>query len=347
MAINNKKLRNLFKSQLEKSGTFLIEREPAKLGDFSGTVMIPDMESMVYARRINGQVVQVFNNAVPNIPHLDVIIGRDKSQPAIWKVIEARLVNDTSQIPSYVGFHHKQHEYPAPDTVFVRRDQFTPLLVLPAGGFTVRLFGDVIYRTGMAEPTRVLNQDIDLTAYQAGTGEAYWVLLEVDINGNLNYVQGNTVSSFALLEFEPIPAPTDDSFPICAFAFYDGQTELRRDDDERTIIDLRDFTSNTTTPGVVLHEADEKIAIADDDEVFGADSEDSYSSAKWLFSTIRSWIIAFADLLYAAVGHTHTLEEVGLSGMQYRQFVYIVESDNFEFVIDEDGHPVFSLEELE
>jgi hypothetical protein len=230
--------------------------------------------------------------------------------------------------------------------VFVRRDQITPLLVLPAGGFNIRLFGDVITRAG-GTVIRVQNQDIDLSAWQAGTGEAYWVVLEVDEDGNLNYIQGDSVASFALLEFAPIPASTPGSMPICAFAFYDGQTELRRDDDERTIVDLRQFTSEVVSDSVTqFHEADEKVTIHEDDEVFGADSENSFSATKWLWSTVQAWIIDFADLLYSAVGHTHAIGDL-TGGTQYRQFVYEVSGGDFSFVIDEDGNPIVALEDLE
>ena len=47
-----------------------------------------------------------------------------------------------------------------------------------------------------------------------------------------------------VLRVYPLPAPSDGATPICAIELYDGQTEIRRDDEERNIVDLRQFTSD-------------------------------------------------------------------------------------------------------
>jgi len=262
---------NQIKSELQnkifKGGEYWIEKQFADLGNYSGVVEVPNTQNMVYARLANGQVVEVFNNVAPNIYNWKVSIGRDKSQPSLVKVVEVRWVYNIRETIAYILFHHKQHEYPNPDTTWISRDNFLPLLVLPKSGFTVRLYGDVIYSSSMPYPVRVLDvDDLDVSSYVVSAGARY-VLLEADSTGALNYVVGDTVTSREVLYTQPLPVPTLGSFPICAFIFYEGQTELRRDSVERTIIDLRMFTSDSSlNVAAQIHAATGKTTPVDADE---------------------------------------------------------------------------------
>jgi hypothetical protein len=212
-------------------------------------VEVPGKQGMVYARlETSGQVVEAMNWLAPGLFDFPVFVGRDKSQPSVLKVSDIRWVYALGTMINYIVYHHAQHEYPAPDTVWVRRDQFLPLLVLPAGGYDVRLFGDVIYAQGMAAPVRVEDADIDLSSYAVSAGAQY-VLLEALPDGTLSYVVGDLVGSREVLEAGSLPVPSEGAFPIAAFEFFEGQTELRRDSTERTIIDLRMFTSDTNASG--------------------------------------------------------------------------------------------------
>lgn len=239
-------LRDDLRKRINTAGDYFIDKQPADVGNYAGVVKVPNTQSMIYVRVANGQVVQVFNDKAPAIYNWKVYIGRDKSQPSLLKVLEVRWIYNLAQTVAYVLFHHEQHEYPAPDTVWIRRDQFMPLLVLPAGGFKFNMYGDTIYRTGMTAPIRVADaENVDLVAYSGGLG-AFYVLLEITPTGTLNYVEGTNYGSLAALYLNPLPAPTGGNFPVCAFIFYEGQTELRRDSVERTIIDLRMFTSDVS-----------------------------------------------------------------------------------------------------
>jgi len=300
-------VQNLLKKTTKTSEQWL-EKVPAWLGDHDGVVLTSTW-GMINVRTVEGQVLMVYNTVAPAERNLMVEIGRSKDTPNLWQVISRRGVYGNVPASSSIQYHHIQHEYPAGDSVFVRRDQFTPLLVLPAGGFNVRLYGDVVYKFGMAAPVKVENADIDLSSYAIDAGAKY-VLLEAQDDGTLNYIEGDVVGSRELLELEPLPTPSSNAFPICAFIFYELQTELRRDDEERTIIDLRQFTTDVATDSITqFHAAPEKVTIADDDEIFGADSEDTYSAAKWLWSTIKDAILSLTVALYSALGHTHDFSE--------------------------------------
>ena len=246
----NNRFKKRFDKRIKQSGDFWIERQPAKLGNYSDVVEVPGAESMVYARLINGQVVTVFNNRVPNNPHLDVWIGTDKSEPTLWQVLQEWAVHDSNQVPNLVTYHHEQHEYPSPDTVWVRTDQFMALNVLPAGEFKINLYGGIVYRFGMDAPIRVANQvdddAIDLVSYAIDAGAKY-VLMEILEDGTPNFVEGSVLGSIEILESEGLPIPSAGAFPIFALIFHEGQTELRRDNDTRTIIDLRQFTSDVAS----------------------------------------------------------------------------------------------------
>lgn len=229
--------------KIDKAGEYWLERYPGWLGNHSGTVEVPQEQSMVYVRLQSGQVVKALNTVAPNIRNWAVYVGRDKSQPHTLRVLEVRWLHNIKDTVNYVLFHHRQHEYPGPDTVFIYRDQFMPLLVFPNGGLTAKMFGDIIYVEGMSNPLKISDAIIDMTSYVPASGAVY-VLLEIQQDGTLNYVTGSSYLSREILWLTaPIPPPTSGSLPVCAFIMYAGQTELRRDAVEKTIIDLRMFTS--------------------------------------------------------------------------------------------------------
>jgi hypothetical protein len=298
--------RKALQERFDKSGQYWLERYPARLGNYSGVVNVPNKQGMVYARlETSGQVVEAINYLAPGIFDMPVFIGRDKSQPSVLKVSEIRWIYALGTMINYIVFHHEQHEYPNADTVWVRRDQFMPLLVLPAGGFNVRLFGDVIYQFGMTNPVRVEDADLDLSAYAVSAGAQY-VLLEVLTDGTLNYKVSNLFGSRAVLELQPLPTPSENAFPICAFEFFEGQTELRRDSEERTIIDLRMFTSDTSSgTGSQINEADADTPT--DGDLFGFWDVMDLALKNITWANIKATLKTYFDTLYSALGHTHAL----------------------------------------
>ncbi len=222
-----------------------IDKQPAWLGNYNGVVDVPHKSGMVYARVQSGQVITILNLVAPSIANWPVLIGRDKSQSAVLRVLETRWVHELEDIPAYVKFHHEQHQFPGPDTVFVSRDQFLPLLVYPVGGMSVRLYGDMIYGVGMPAPIRVDDVVIDMTSYIPSSGAQY-VLLETGFDGVLNFIVGTPEDSPAILQTSgTIPLPSAEAVPICAFIMFQGQTEVRRDSQRKDIVDLRMFTSSS------------------------------------------------------------------------------------------------------
>jgi hypothetical protein len=242
MTIRNEKQK--IKKQVKKIGDFWIQRLFANLGDYNGVVNVANTENLVYFRIENGQVLKAINDVVPAVYNLPVFVGREKSQPAVWKIIEQRKVYAGTAEPSYVKFHHQQHEYPNGDTVFVRREQFMPLNVLPIGGMTVRLYGDVVYKRGMTAPIKIGTQDLDLSSHTPVSGAKY-LLLELKLDGTLQFKEGAIVANREVLQTQSLPTPSLNAFPLFVFECFAGQTEHRRDDQQRTMIDLRNLATDT------------------------------------------------------------------------------------------------------
>lgn len=236
---------NLLDQRIQKASEFYLDRQPGWLGNYAGVVDVPNENGKVYVRLQSGQVVTAQNGVAPSIYNWAVYVGRDKSQPHILKVLETRFVHKDGDTPDYVKFHHAQHEFPGPDTVFVTRDQFMPLLVYPLGGMELQLYGDVVYSIGMSNPIRVPDTTINMTSYIPSSGARY-VLIEIEPDGSLNYVTGTSEASREiLLVAGDIPAPTNGNIPVCAVVTYMGQTTIRRDAEVKDIIDLRIFTTST------------------------------------------------------------------------------------------------------
>lgn len=297
-----------FNAKVNRAGEYWLEKMPASLGNYSQVVEVPGTENMVYARLENGQVIQAFNNVAPNIFDWKVFVGRDKAQPTLLKVTEVRWIYNIRQTVAYVLFHHGQHEYPAPDTVWVRRDQFLPLLVLPGTGLHVTLYGDIIFMLGMSSPIRVPDYpDIDLSAQAVAVGARY-VLMEVKSDGTLNFVVGDLSTSLDTLRASgTFPALTHGNFPICFIEFYEGQTSIRRDSTERNIIDLRMFTSNADTDaGEQWHTAAAITTPADADEMgIWVSSVSALRKVTW--ANIKATLKTYFDTLYSVIGHTHVI----------------------------------------
>lgn len=278
MPNNTNRVRKKLEQKILAGGLPYLERIPASLGNESGVVSAGG--NLVWVRVANGQTLKVVNLIAPLEYNRRVFIGRTKIQPSVWQVLDVQWAYDNAGDRANIMYHHEQHEYPNPDTVFVRRDQFMPLLVLPGGGFNVRLFGDIIYKPSMSAPVRVADEDIDLSSYAIASGARY-VLLEITSAGEKNYVVGTTYGTLAELNTKPLPTPTLESFPICAFIFYGGQTGLRRDSVERTIIDLRVFTSDGggISAGELPTMTAKRVLMTSDTGVIGTDDQLYYDAA--------------------------------------------------------------------
>ena len=205
---------------------------PAIMGRADGTVLT-GVNGVVYVRNIlNGQLLAVYNSAVPNIPLLQVEVGRRVDTPGLWQVkgtLESFDVPAGSSSGSSVTDHHAQHEFPNSDTVWIDPKQILRLTVLveDADDFIVRVVGSVIRTTsGLAQ---INTQSVDLSSHVPAAG-ALFVTLQADDDGVLSVVEGDVFGSPLAGTFEDVPAPDADQYMIAFVLLYAEQVLLSNDD---------------------------------------------------------------------------------------------------------------------
>lgn len=195
---------------------------PAILGNADGTVLT-GVDGIVYAMTWHGEVIQVLNRRVPNVPYKHVIIGYDPGQPNVLQVLRERDVYGSLDSSPAVPDHAKTHAYGGGDTDFVAGVRFLPFLVLPYSEFTVQVFGGVFPKADGTSGV-VANQQLDLSSYQPSAGAKY-VLIQFDTDGVIGVVDGSEVDVKELLTVANIPTATET--PIAAVRLYSSQTELQ------------------------------------------------------------------------------------------------------------------------
>ena len=206
---------------------------PAFLGDLSGVVKADDNNN-VYVVLFNGEVQIVRNDKVPPIPRLPVIIGNDKKNSAM-RVLRMR---EAFSDPPYVNLPahaDKTHQWPQIDTLWVKPEQFLSGIAIPSTGMLVEFIGFVYYLNGW----HLLNtQAIDLTAYIPTDGANY-VLVQVDVDKVISFVEGASKASREVLDYADIPLVTVGQKPLFAVKMYKGQTHIIKAKSTSDIVDLR------------------------------------------------------------------------------------------------------------
>lgn len=224
-----KSIKQLIRRDIETIGAEWIDKQPVLLGDYSATVQT-STPGVFYARQYNGKVIEVHNTAnVPPTFDLHVIIGRKKSLPNIWQIIEVRETYLSPAAFGQIGFHHSQHEFPNGDIVWSDRKQILPLTVLvsDAAGFIVVVFGSVVHTaTGIH---KISTQLLDLSSYVVTAG-AKFVSIETDDEGVLSVHAGVAFGAPSIATDADIPVPDPGKYLIAFVLLYEGQTELSNND---------------------------------------------------------------------------------------------------------------------
>lgn len=283
-------------------------RKPERKNEWTATIVSEGSKPWrTIVRLDNGQEMEVYNNRLATIPELKVIVGSDPTMPGQLHVLRP---NDAERSWNYwVVNHHKSHEYPNHDAVWVQGAQIIPFNVLPAGAFTVTVYCDDALR-GDAEWVKGTTATIDL-ASSVPTAGARFVLIEIDETGAIVTTDGAEVDDRYLLAFSDIPEPTAGRMPICAVALYDGQDMLRRDTrygKRNDFVDLRwgnwnrEGGSGTGTfdMAAAIHAATAASVTSASEFGFW----DSVTSA--LRKITWANIVVALNSLYATISHTHT-----------------------------------------
>lgn len=298
-----KSIKQLIRRDIDTYAPEWIDRQPVLLGDYTATVQT-GTPGMFYTRQYNGKVIEVYNAAnVPPTFDLHVIVGRKKSLPAIWQIIEIRETYLTPAGSGQIGYHHTQHEFPAGDTVWVRRKQQIELTVLvsDAAGFIVTVYGGVGNST--AGLTQVSTQFVDLSSYVVTAG-AKFVSIETDEDGVLSLNEGVVFGAPEIATLNDVPAPVPGKGTVAAVLFYDGQSELS-DDDILVPVYLGIVPK---TSGLQIDEAAADTPADGDKFGFWDIVDDALKSITW--ANLKLAIKTYTDTLYSLLGHTHSAADV-------------------------------------
>src|SRR4026208_1494737 len=137
-------IRKAIRSLIKKDSGEWLEQQSGWVGGMNGVVEIPDGKCNV--RLLNGNVVEVVNRLAPGRVDMPVRIGRSRTLPEVWQVIEIRNVFDTPAGGGAIRYHYQQHMYGAEDMFPIHRKQITQLTATISpddGDFAVRVYGDV------------------------------------------------------------------------------------------------------------------------------------------------------------------------------------------------------------
>lgn len=192
-------LKNLIK---QNSGEWL-EKQPAWLGKKNGEVIAGN--GLVYIRFHNNKEEVAVNTIAPQRPDIPVIVGRSRTLPKLWQVIQIRDAFNVPASGGAVPYHYQQHMFGAEDMVPIHRKQITQLTVIPLpskGPFYVRVYGDV--RLTSLGNKLITTQSMNLASYQPATGFKY-VSIESNTSGVLSVHSGTGFSGAATVDKMPVP----------------------------------------------------------------------------------------------------------------------------------------------
>lgn len=212
---------------------------PAFLGDNQGVLYVLNGTTLpdgyVVVRDMDGNLSSAFNQRVPNQAGTVVLVGYDPLAPTLFQVLSTRdywYDQPLSSVPS----HHKSHEWPAPDAIWVRQEQYLPGLLAPIGGFSLQLYPVWLQPNNVW--CLVAYQTLDLSPYVPTTG-ARMVLIAVDEFGTVHYTTGATKFSPYSLLASDIPGTPGGQVPLAAVRLFKGQTAIRKTQNYTDIFDLR------------------------------------------------------------------------------------------------------------
>lgn len=215
---------------------------PAWLGSTDGTIAVKSGSNEVYVTLLNGQVVTAVNRRVPNDFFQPIMVGvlpEDANDLQVLRVRNAYL-----EVPSNVPDHAQRHQWPYPDTLWIRPEQFLAGLAIPVSGMVVKFFATPYYLEGFKycpDFTR------DYTSLIPVSG-AVWCVTEIDSAGVLSDRLGDSVGDKYQLTFANIPTPSATLKMLFAVKLWVGQTAINKTGFENDIFDPR--FSGVATGGI-------------------------------------------------------------------------------------------------
>jgi len=220
---------------------------PAVLGNGGGIVAVPSRPGYVYAR-MNKDVIQVYNERVPNVNDFPVLVGYDHLNPRLLQVLSTNLqthfgTEDEPEWDISSNFHHETHEWMNPlggeDVVEVQLRQMMPLRVIGmTGTSTVAVYRGFVPDMDQGW-SRVNFQYIDLSPAQPTGTLGRYMLISAQTDGNLLVTTGTSINKNSLW-LNHIPEQQYGTYPLAAVRLY-GQQDAGIEEGltDTDIVDLR------------------------------------------------------------------------------------------------------------
>ena len=217
---------------------------PARLGRADGTIPVLGKPYTVWVTYFDGSSVEALNRRVPNTWGALVLVGYDaviypnrRQVLGMWDVYPEVPWDGTPD-------HSASQQWPAPDTLYVRSEQFLPALVTPvANSLSVQVWPTTFLGASSWKRFTAI-QSVDVSASVPATG-ARVSLLVVNSGGALALRDGSTVASRSLITDANIPLPLAGDNPIAGLILTAGMTELLKNEFRTDIIDLRFFDQSS------------------------------------------------------------------------------------------------------
>lgn len=185
----------------------------------------------VRLRSNNSEIIQAFNPSVSPIFDLPVIVSRDTNDPTRYVIVGRDSTGYLNWgVSAYLPRHSSAHEFPVDsdagnDIVWVRGNQFTPLLVTPSGSsgaMAVTIQPGTYYMNGWHY---VPQSGISVNAYKPTGTSATVVMVYADGGGNIAISQGSnftaTITGTAQV-LGYLPTVTGTMLPLAAIRLLSG-----------------------------------------------------------------------------------------------------------------------------
>jgi hypothetical protein len=229
------KLKRVFEKLIDRRAPEWMDEQLVRLGNLSGTVLT-STPGKLYARQYNGKVIIVHNGTanVPPIFDLHVRVGRKKSLPNIWQIIQVEEDYDTPAGSGQVAYHHEQHEEGGADRLNLNRKQILQLSVRVQDSlnFIVQVFGDI--RQTASGNVLLSTQPVDVSSYVPTAGAIY-VAIESDTSGVLSVHSGSVFGAPNIGTAADMPAPIAGKYTRAWILLFEGQAALL---DEHIIVPM-------------------------------------------------------------------------------------------------------------
>lgn len=291
-----------FRNMVSRYGSDWLETQVVFLGDSSGQVLT-DKPGIYNAMQQNKKPIPVYNAVnVPAKPNLQVLVGRKKSQPHRWQIIEDRdaYINITGI--GGVASHYKQHMLEGWDRLPVDRKQIIQFTVqvFDAAGFIVAVNGGVTPTATAIR--RIKTTFLDLSSYVITSGAKY-VSIELADDGTLSLHDGTVFGSLLAASDTYIPVPDSGKYMIAFVLLHESQEELSDAD----ICVPMPLPLVSRGAGFDIHSAEEETVLVGTDEIgFWSVVDGELKRITWANFFI------FLATLFSEVDHEH----VGGSGAE-------------------------------